>query len=112
MAKVIITDSLEQEINKKFKQKSIEIISLMRTLEDNPNKGKELGSIGRIVIKELRYKKFRFYFLTDGYKLKFLRINELKDLIIRFVRMSEKKDQQKVIENIKRVIRTLGEEGF
>ena len=112
MAKVIITNSLEQEINKKFKQKSIEIISLMRTLEDNPNKGKELGSIGRIVIKELRYKKFRFYFLTDGYKLKFLRINELKDLIIRFVRMSEKKDQQKVIENIKRVIRTLGEEGF
>jgi len=112
MAKVIITNSLEQEINKKFKQKSIEIISLMRTLEDNPNKGKELGSIGRIVIKELRYKKFRFYFLTDGYKLKFLRINELKDLIIRFVRMSEKKDQQKVIENIKRVIRTLGEERF
>ena len=112
MAKVIITNSLEQEINKKFKQKSIEIISLMRTLEDNPNKGKELGSIGRIVIKELRYKKFRFYFLTDGYKLKFLRINELKDLIIRFVRMSEKKDQQKVIEDIKRIIRTLGEEGF
>ena len=112
MAKVIITNSLEQEINKKFKQKSIEIISLMRTLEDNPNKGKELGSIGRIVIKELRYKKFRFYFLTDGYKLKFLRINELKDLIIRFVRMSKKKDQQKVIEDIKRIIRTLGEEGF
>ena len=112
MAKVIITDSLEQEINKKFKQKSIEIISLMRTLEDNPNKGKELGSIGRIVIKELRYKKFRFYFLTDGYKLKFLRINELKDLIIRFVRMSEKKDQQKVIEEIKRIIRILGEKEF
>ena len=112
MAKVIITDSLEQEINKKFKQKSIEIISLMRTLEDNPNKGKELGSIGGIVIKELRYEKFRFYFLTDGYKLKFFKLEDLKDLVIKFVRMSEKKDQQKVIEEIKRIIRILGEKEF
>lgn len=112
MAKVIITNSLEEEINKKFKQESIEIFSLMKTLEENPNKGKELGSIGGIVIKELKYKKFRFYFLTDSYKLKFFRLEDLKDLIIKFVRMSEKKNQQKVIEEIKRIIRILGKEGF
>ena len=112
MAKVIITNSLEQEINKMFKQKSIGIFSLMKTLEENPKKGKEIGHIGRILIKELKYEKFRFYFITDGYKVKFLKTEELKNLIIRFIRMPEKKDQQKVIEEIKRVIRMLGEEGF
>ena len=112
MAKVIITKSLEEEINKKFKQESIEIFSLMHTLEDNPKKGKEIGNVGNIIIKELKYNKFRFYFLTDGYKIKFLKIEELKDLIIKFVRMSDKKSQQNVIEDIKRVLRNIGEGGF
>ena len=112
MAKVIITNSLEEEINKKFKQKSVEIFSLMKGLEDNPKKGKELGSLGGLVIKELRYEKFRFYFITDGYKLKFFNIEDLKDLIIRFVKMSEKKDQQKVINEIKIILRNIGEEKF
>lgn len=31
---------------------------------------------------------------------------------MKFVRMSEKKDQQKVIEEIKRILRSIGEEGF
>ena len=80
MAKVIITKSLEEEINKKFKQESVEIFSLMLTLEDNPLKGKFLGVIGNIAVKELKYKKFRFYFLTDNYKIKFLKIDELKEI--------------------------------
>ena len=112
MAKVIITNSLEEEINKKFKQESVEIFSLMLMLEENPKKGKYIGAIGNIVIKELKYKKFRFYFLTDNYKIKFLKIEELKDLIIKFVRMSDKKDQQKVIEEIKAVLRNMGEDSF
>ncbi len=113
MAKVFITEKLFKDIQKKFnKEKANEIIDFLETLEENPKKGKEIGPIGRIIIKELKYEKFRFYFITDGYKVKFLRTDELKDLIIRVVRMSEKKDQQKVIEEIKRVIRTLGEEGF
>ena len=112
MAKVIILKKLEDEINKKFKHESIEIFSLMRSLEENPRKGKEIGSIGKVVVKEIRYNKYRFYFLTDGYKIKFLKMEDLKDLIIKFVRMSDKKDQQKVIESIKNVLRNLGEEGF
>lgn len=113
MAKVFITEDLLKEIKKRFnKQEANEIIDLLETLEDNPKKGKELGSVGGIVIKELRYKKFRFYFITDGYKIKFLKIEELKDLIIKFIRISEKKDQQKVIGSIKNVLRTIGEEGF
>ncbi|MBS3132646.1 hypothetical protein J4470_00760 [Candidatus Woesearchaeota archaeon] len=112
MAKVIITALLEGEINKKFKRRSVEVFSLLRTLEDNPYKGKEVGVVGRVLIKEIKYGKFRFYFITDGYKIKVLKARELKELIIKFVRMSEKKDQQETIEEIKNVLRSLGEEGF
>ena len=84
----------------------------MHGLEENPKKGKEIGNISKIIIKDIRYNKFRFYFLTDGYKIKFFKIEDLRDLIIKFVRMSEKKDQERVIEDIKDVLRKLGEEGF
>lgn len=112
MAKIIITKELEEAINKKFKKESIEIFELMNSLKENPKKGKALGNIGKIVIKELRYKSFRFYFITDGFKLKMLSNNMLTDLLIKFIRMSDKKDQQKTIDEIKRVLRNLGEEGF
>ncbi len=112
MAKVIITPLLEEEINKKFKHESIEIFQLLKTLEENPHKGKELGNIGKILLKEIKYKSFRFYCITDGYKIKVLKTSELKDLIIKFIRMSDKKEQQKVIEEIKTVLRNLGDEGF
>jgi|SRR3989344_792238 len=112
MAQVVITKRLEGEINKKFKHESIKVFSLMRSLEENPKKGKEIGNISKIIIKDIRYNKFRFYFLTDGYKIKFFKIEDLRDLIIKFVRMSEKKDQERVIEDIKDVLRKLGEEGF
>jgi hypothetical protein len=112
MAIVIITKQLEKEINKKFKQESIAIFSLMKELKNNPRKGKEIGVVGKILIKELKYKKYRFYFITDGYKIKFLRTEELKNLVIKFVRMSDKKNQQKVIDEIKIVLKKLGEEGF
>lgn len=112
MAKVVITALLEEEITKKFKKESIEVFSLLHTLEENPLKGKEVGVVGKVLIKEIKYDKFRFYFITDGYKIKVLKAQELKDLIIKFVRMSEKKNQQRTIEEIKKVLRSLGEEGF
>lgn len=112
MAKVVINESLAEQISRKFKRESVEIFSLMRTLEDNPKKGKEIGVVGKILVKEIRYNQFRFYFITDGYKVKFLKTEQLKDLLIRFVRMPEKRDQQKTINEIKYVLRELGEEGF
>ena len=113
MAKVVITERLFKEIEKKFNQKEAnEILDLLETLEVNPKKGKEVGVINKILIKELKHKTFRFYFLTDGYKVKFLKADELSDLILKFVRMSDKNSQQKVIEEIKTVLRSLGEEGF
>ena len=100
MVKVIITEKLEEEVNKIFKKQSIEIFKLLRSLENSPNKGKFLGQIGAITIKELRFESYRFYFIVDGYKLKLLQKNELGDLLIKFVRMSDKKTQQKIIDEI------------
>ena len=113
MAKIKITESLFKEIEKKFKKESHKVVDLLETLEDNPKKGRPLANVGNIVIKEIRYDKgFRFYFITDGYKLKVLKVEELKDLLIKFVRMSDKKSQQKTIDEIKNVLRSLGDEGF
>jgi hypothetical protein len=113
MVRVIITERLFRDIEKKFSNaEANRIIDLLETLQDNPHKGRELSSVGGVIIKEIKYGKFRFYFITDGYKIKFIRTSELKDLIIKFVRMSDKKGQQQTIEDIKTVLRSLGEEGF
>ena len=112
MAKVIITRKLEEEVNKIFKKESIKILESMRDLEENPHKGKPVGQVGGIVIKEIKHENYRFYFITDGFKIKMLQKEELNDLLIKFVRMSDKKDQQRIIDEIKKILRSLGEEGF
>ncbi|MBN2459805.1 hypothetical protein JXB28_05970 [Candidatus Woesearchaeota archaeon] len=113
MAQVVITEELFADIKKQFSlAEANTIVDLLETLEENPKKGKEVGCIGKVVIKEIKYKKYRFYFVTDGFKVKFLKVEELQDLIIKFVRMSQKKDQKQTIEEIKHVLRMLGEEGF
>jgi hypothetical protein len=112
MAKVIITKRLSEEVEKIFKKESIEIFESMRKLEENPKKGDPVGQVGGIVIKEIKHENYRFYFITDGFKIKMLQTEELKDLLIKFVRMSDKKTQQKVIDEIKSILRKLGEEGF
>ena len=112
MAKVVITEELEKEIDKLFKAESIKILELIYSLEENPKKGKELANVGNVVIKELKYGTFRFYFLTDGFKIKFLKEEELKDLVLKFVRMSKKNDQQKTIEEIKNLLKKLGYGAF
>lgn len=112
MAKVIIPEYLEREINKKFKAESVDIFELMYSLEKNPKKGRLLTNVAGIVIKELKYKSFRFYFIADGYKLKVLSEEELVDLLIRFVRMSDKKVQQKTINEIREILRKIGPFGF
>jgi len=100
MVKIEITRSLLEEIKKKFRAESHEIIDLIESLEDNPNKGKIVGQVNGIVIKEVRYKSYRFYFITDGYKLKLLEKGELIGILIKFVRMSDKKDQQKIFKRL------------
>lgn len=112
MAKVEIIEDLKKQVFKKFKQDSRKVFAYMKTLEDNPHKGKPVGNVGGLVIKELKYGSFRFYFYADGNKLRFFSKERLEDLLIRFVRMSDKKSQQKTINEIKSILRRFGEEEF
>ena len=109
MAKVEIIKSLFDEIEKKFKQRATAIYDLIENLSENPHKGKPVGNVAGILIKEIKFEGFRFYFIVDGHKLKFLTEEELIDLLIRFVRMSDKKHQKATIEEIKHVLRTIGQ---
>jgi len=113
MATVQIVASLVEEIKKKFsKQEANKVLDLIESTETNPKKGKLLGSVGGIVIKELKYKKFRFYFIADGFTLKYFDEESLTDVLLRFVRMSDKKQQAQTIEEIKSVLRKIGPQGF
>lgn len=112
MARVEIVESLYQEIEKTFKREGHKILHLIESTAENPRKGKLLGSVGGIVIKELKYKKYRFYFLTDGFTLKMLDESALIELLLRFVRMSDKKRQQQVIDEIKTILIKIGPAGF
>lgn len=112
MAKIEIIDSLAKEIQKKFKGESHNIIALLESLEKNPKKGKLLGQFAGFAVKELRYKSFRFYFITDGYKLNVLSEEELVNLLMKFVRMSDKKHQQETIDEIRKILINIGPKGF
>lgn len=108
MAQVIILADLKNDILKKFKGESKIIFRQMYSLGENPHKGKLLGNVGGIAIKEIRYKNFRFYLITDEYKLKILDESNLIDLLITFVRMSDKKEQQETINEIKKILLKFG----
>jgi hypothetical protein len=112
MAKVEIIDLLKKEILKKFKGESVTIFKFLKSLEQNPKKGKFLGQFAGFVLKELKYKSFRFYFIVDGNKLNVLSEEELISLLIRFVRMSDKKAQQKTINEIREILVKIGFQGF
>lgn len=112
MAKVEIVNSLAKEIKKKFKGESHKVIELLESVGKNPKKGKFIGNVAGIAIKELKYKNFRFYFITNGYKLKVLSESELTNLLLMFVRMSNKNSQQKVINEIREVLLKIGAGGF
>ncbi len=108
MAKVEIAEELKVEIFKKFRGNSVKVFRKMKALEDSPKKGKLLGNVGNVAIKELKYRSFRFYFVTDAFKVRFLGIDELEDLLIKFVRMSDKRSQGKVIGEIRDFLRGIG----
>ena len=112
MARVEVTPSLEKQINKEFKKEAITIFKQFLNLQENPKKGKALGTVSGIAIKELKYKSFRFYFITDAHKVRFYQKEELEELLIRFVRISHKKHQQETIDEIRTILLQLGPEGL
>ena len=102
MIKIEVLNTLAKEIRKRFNKKDrLEIKNLFESLKESPNKGKTLYNLRSLTLKELKYKSFRFYFITDGSTLKFINKKQLKDLLIKFIAMSDKKHQQTVIDEIK-----------
>lgn len=112
MIKIIVLNSLRNEIYKIFKKDSIKVYSLFEELKLNPKKGKILGHVGNMSIRELKYQTYRFYFIIDGHKLFLFDKGRIEELLIRFIKMSKKDNQQKVINEIKLILKRIGEEGF
>lgn len=52
------------------------------------------------------------YFITEGFKLRLFNKGFLVDLLMRFVRMSDKKAKKKTIEEIRQVLTKIGFDGF
>ena len=69
-----------------------------------------LGHIGHISIRELKYKSFRFYFILDGHRLDLINKDMIKELLIRFIAISKKNNQQKTIEEIKKILKRIDAE--
>ena len=112
MARVEITIALREEVIRVFKRRSGDIFRRMKALEENPSMGKPVGHAGTTVIKELKWDSFRFYCIADGHVIKFGSKEELQNLLIKFVTMSDKKTQQKTIEEIKSILLKMGADGF
>ena len=108
--KIEVSSYLKKEMRKKFGIKiSLEFFKLFNSrLKENPNAGKRVGRVNNILIKELKYESFRFYYLVDGEKLKLVLENELTDLLIKFVNMSKKDNQKEIIGQIKEVLINMG----
>lgn len=105
--KILVIKSLRDEIYKKFKKDSLKVYNLINSLRDNLNKGKHLGKISTFILKELKYKNFRFYFIIKENELILYRKEDIKELLIKFIDMSNKNKQQQTINKIKIILKNL-----
>lgn len=114
MIKIYVYKQLEKEINKRLSKKEADNVFLhFYSLKQNLFKGDTITNIGSILVKELKYKKFRFYFIQSKDTLKLLSEEDLKQRIIKFIAMSDKsKEQQKIINKIKENLLDKGFEWF
>ena len=112
MIKILVLNALRDEIYKTFKKDSLKVYAVIESLQENPHKGKVLGIVGNMSVRELRYRNFRIYFIIDSHKLILFSKNQIQDLLIRFVRMSDKNNQQKTIDEIKAILKQIGQKDF
>ncbi len=96
------------EFSKKFIKSLQKVVSqaeakrLVRKLSStSPSDGDFVTMVSGIVIREKRLKTFRFYFIFENAKKHVVSLDELKDLIIQFVALSKKNNQQHVIDKLK-----------
>jgi len=108
MVIVRIDKSLVKKLEKRFNKKELrELKKVFLSLEENPDQGDLLYAFGNFVLKEKKYKTFRFYFLHSRKILIIKDFEKLKHEIIRFIEMSKKNDQQRVIDKLKTMMNKL-----
>lgn len=108
MVKVVIDVRLQKKLEKKFNKAELnDLKQLFLSLQDNPFQGDFLHTFGSFVLKEKKYKSFRFYFLHSKKLLVIKDIADLKDEVIRFIEMSKKNNQQRVIDKLKNFLKAL-----
>ncbi|MFT4261270.1 MAG: hypothetical protein ACMXX9_02445 [Candidatus Woesearchaeota archaeon] len=73
-----------------------------------PSDGDFVALIHNIVLREKRLKSFRFYFVVQDSKKHVITKEELNDLIIKFVALSKKNNQQHVIDKLKEDLKKFG----
>ena len=114
MVKVVVTTKLEKEVIKRLSKKEADDVFLfMASLEENPFRGDVITAVGSVILKELKHKNFRFYFIHSANVFKLLSEEELQQEILKFVAMSGKgKEQQQVINRIKAEIKSFGFDWF
>ena len=113
MTRIVIMPSLAKTISKTFsKAEAHKVIDRIESTAAQPRKGKTLGAVGGLLIKELKYKKYRLYFIVDHDQLRYYDQEGLAELLLMFVRMSDKKHQHDTIDEIRRVLKTIGPEGL
>ena len=101
MVIVAVTLALDKELKKRLnKDEYAQVKKKFQTLKKDPYKGKLLHVLGNVVLKELRWKSFRFYFLTSHNLIKIVAKTDLEKELVKFIRMSKKSDQTKVIKEV------------
>ena len=114
MVEVQISRQLIKDINKRLSKKQADAVFLhIYSLEGNPFKGDVLSVVGSVVLKEICFESFRFYFIHSQNVMKCIGVDELKAEIFKFIAMSDKsKEQQKVINRIKKDLKKFGYDWF
>ncbi len=114
MIKINISPILVKKVKRIFKNKSKNIFQWMNQLKKKPHRGDYIAHFGGIELKELKYDNvFRFYFLTNEKIIKILDRDELELILIKIIAMSKKgKEQQKIINKLKKDLRKYGFDFF
>ena len=73
-----------------------------------PTDGKTISTVAGLVIKERKLNAFRFYFVQMNNKFELMTQEELKQHIIKFIRISKKDDQNEVISKLKNDVKMFG----
>lgn len=105
--KVVILNSLRDEILKRLKGDAPKVYDLIEQLTRNHHKGKVIGHAGGCSIRELKYNSFRLYYIISLHKLILFDAGALRELLVEFIAMSKKHDQQHVINQITTMLESL-----